>query len=284
MELTRIGSNNWSSFASVVFDAYQQNAREVLRIGAIEDGKVCGSLSLSFFTAREQAFVDSLYIVPEFRGQGKGAALLAEAERLAGDKVQVLESEFIGSADDLNGFFTANGYACIDGEPIFDYDIKKLLANKQYATYCKHKLKAITTLTFSDMTTAQKNRVFELLHNNGERNSEDGMAGFSHELSIAIYRGDDMRVPRACLIATESDDLINIAQLYGSGVNNPKFILGAIFGFTEAVKKQGGSGKYKELSMVAAHPGVKKVFELLFGKRLKPTESGLKHAIKFLGM
>ena len=147
----------------------------------------------------------------------------------------------------------------------------------------KKKLSGVTTYNFANMTSAQRNRVFELLRENGERNSEQGTAGFSPELSLAIYRGDDMRVPRACLIATEDNKKVNIAQLYGSGKNNPKFILAAIFGFTDAIKRKGGAKAYDDLGMLAAHPGVKKVFELLFGKRMKPTESGLIHAIKFIG-
>ncbi len=283
MELTRIGNKNWGSFSSVIYDAFSQNAPDILRIGAIEDGKVCGALSLSYFLSEGQAFVDSLYVVPEFRGKGVGKALLAEAERLAGDRANTLEAEFYGDAEELRGFFEKHGYACIDGEPIYDYDVKKLMSNKQYAGYCAKRLSGVKAYRFRDMSQAQKNRVFNLLRANGERNTESNTAGFSQDLSVSVFRSDDMRTPRACLIATEDNDRVNIAQLYGSGRNNPKFILAAIFGFTEAIKRHGVDG-INELAMVAAHPGVKKVFELLFGKRLKPTESGLVHAIKFLGM
>ncbi len=283
MELTRIGNNNWGSFSSVVYDAFSQNSSDVLRIGAIEDGKVCGAISLSYFLKEGQAFVDSIYVVPEFRKQGVGQALLEEAERLASERANTLEAEFYGDAEDLKEFFTKFGYACIDGEPIYDYDAKKLLTNKQYAGYCSRRLSGVKAYRFIDMTTAQKNRVFNLLRENGERNTESNTAGFSPDLSVSVYRSDDMRMPRACLIATESGTKVNIAQLYGSGKNNPKFILAAIFGFTHALRKHGVGG-IDDIGMVAAHPGVKKVFELLFGKRLKPTESGLVHAIKFLGM
>ncbi len=283
MELTRIGSNNWGSFASVIYDAYTQNAREVLRIGAIEDGKVCGAMSISFFIENDHAFVDSLYVVPEFRNKGVARALLDEAERLASEKVNTLEAEFFGDADDLRAAFSNCGFACIDGEPIYDYDVKKLLSNKQYAGYCAHRLSGVSAIRFIDMSQAQKNRVFDLLRQNGERNTEQNTQGFSQDLSVSIYRSDDMRVPRACLIATEFESKVNIAQLYGSGKNNPKFILAAVFGFTAALKHK-GAGQYHDIGMLAAHPGVKKVFELLFGKRLKPTESGLVHAIKFIGI
>ncbi|MCR5097593.1 MAG: GNAT family N-acetyltransferase [Lachnospiraceae bacterium] len=283
MELTRIGSNNWGSFSSVIYDAFSQNSNDVLRIGAIEDGKVCGAISLSYFLKEGQAFIDSLYVVPEFRGHGIGRALVEEAERLAGERANTLEAEFYGDSQELRDFFTARGYACIDGEPIYNYDAQKLLSNKQYAGYCSNRLSGVKAYRFADMSSAQKNRVFDLLRENGERNSESNTAGFSYDLSVSVYRSDDMRLPRACLIATEDSEHVNIAQLYGSGKNNPKFILAAIFGFTEAVKRHGAKG-IADIGMVAAHPGVKKVFELLFGKRLKPTESGLVHAIKFLGM
>ena len=283
MELTRIGSNNWGVFSSVIYDAYSQNAREVLRIGAIEDGKVCGALSMSFFLSEGQAFIDSLYVVPEFRKKGIGHALAEEAERLAAERANTLEAEFYGDAKDLSAFFNSQGFACIPGEPIYDYDVNKLLANKQYAGYCSKRLSGVTSMKFSDMTSAQKNRVFELLNKNGERNTESNTAGFSQDLSVSVYRSDDMRTPRATLIATEADKKVNIAQLYGSGKNNPKFILAAIFGFTEAIKSHDPKS-YTDMGMVAAHPGVKRVFELLFGKRLKPDESELIHAIKFLGM
>ena len=283
MELTRIGSQNWSSFSSVVYDAYSQNAREVLRIGAIEDGKVCGAISISYFLSEGQAFIDSLYVVPEFRNQGVGKALVDEAERLASERANTIEAEFYGDAKELNEFFSKIGFACIPGEPIYDYDVKKLMTNKQYAGYCSKRLSGVKAYRFTDMTQAQKNRIFNLLRENGERNTESNTAGLSQDLSISIFRSDDMRTPRACLVATESGSQVNIAQLYGSGKNNPKYILAAIFGFTEAMKRHGTAG-ISDLGMVAAHPGVKNVFELLFGKRLKPTESGLVHAIKFLGM
>ncbi|GEM_PF-3544793 len=283
MELTRIGQKNWGSFSSVVYDAYSQNSSDVLRIGAIEGDKVCGAISLSYFLSEGQAFIDSLYVVPEYRRQGIGKALVEEAERLAGERANTIEAEFYGDSQELKDFFATRGYACIDGEPIYDYDVKKLMSSKQYANYCKKRLSGVRAFRFKDMTSAQKNRVFNLLRERGERNTESNTAGFSHDLSVSVFRTDDMRLPRACLIATEGGDKVNIAQLYGSGRNNPKFILAAIFGFTEALKIH-GIKDFSDLGMVAAHPGVKKVFELLFGKKLKPTESGLVHAIKFLGM
>ena len=282
MEFTRIGSNNWGSFSPIVFDAYTQNTPEVLRIGGIVDGEVCGAMSISYDMAGDHAFVDSLYVVPKYRRQGLGREFLAEAERLVKPRVSMLEAEFFGGSDELHGVFENSGFACIPGEPIYDYDVKKLLSNKQYAKYCQSKLSGIATYTFVNMTQSQKNHVFNLLREQGERNTEANTAGFSPELSVAVYRQGDMRMPRACLIASVYEDQVTIAQLYGSGKNNPKFILATIFGFTDAIKSKGGSSSYRDLSMVAAHPGVKKVFELLFGKRLKPTESGLMHAIKLI--
>ena len=282
MEFTRIGNQNWNIFSSVVYDAYTQNAKEVLRIGAIEDGKVCGAVSMSFFLSEDQAFIDSLYVVPEFRRKGIGMELLKEAERLATAQAHCLEAEYYADSEELSAIFAKAGFACIPGEPIYDFDLKKLLSNKQYAEYCKKKLSGITTYNFASMTQAQKNRIFELLHKNGERNTEDNTEGFSPELSIAIYRGDDMRTPRACLLATEYNNKVNIAQLYGSGKNHPKYIMATIFGFTDAIKNKGGAKAYGDLGMLAAHPGVKKVFELLFGKRMSPTESQLIHAIKYV--
>lgn len=282
MELTRIGSHNWNIFSSVVYDAYTQNAPEVLRIGGIEDGKVCGSVSISFFLSEDQAFIDSIYVVPEFRKRGFATEFLKEAERLVSERAHCLEAEYYGDSDELTSLFTKSGFACIPGEPIFDFDVKKLLSNKQYAEYCRKKLSGITAYNFASMTSAQRSRVFDLLRKNGERNTENNTEGFSPELSIAIYRGDDMRTPRACLIATECQNKVNIAQLYGSGKNNPKYIIATIFGFTDELKKKGGAKEYNTLGMLAAHPGVKKVFELLFGKRMTPTESELVHAIKYI--
>ena len=287
MELTRIGSNNWGAFSPIVYDAYTQNAREVLRIGGIEDGEVCASLSLSYFTQENIAFVDSVYVVPRFRGRGFGHQIVEEACRLAASNAATLEAEFIGDSEDsgeISSFFNSCGFATIPGEPIYDYDVKKLLSNRQYSQYCKHRLSGVRVLRFSDMTGSQKNYVFNLLAKNGERNTETNTAGFSPELSVAVYRQDDMRKPRACLIAIENQGQVTIAQLYGSGRNNPKFILASIFGFTENIKQAGGAASYANITMLATHPGVKKVFELLFGKRLKPTESGLVHAVKFLGV
>ena len=282
MEFTRIGSNNWGSFSPIIFDAYTQNAPEVLRIGGIVDGEACGAMSISYDMAGDHAFVDSLYVVPKFRRQGMGRELLAEAERLVKPRVSMLEAEFFGGAEELSGIFETSGFACIPGEPIYDYDVKKLLSNKQYAKYCQSRLSGIKTFNFTQLTQAQKNHIFNLLREHGERNTEANTAGFSPELSIAVYRAEDMRVPRACLIASVYKDQVTIAQLYGSGKNSPKFILATIFGFTDAVKQNGGNNSFKDLSMVAAHPGVKKVFELLFGKRLKANESGLLHAIKLI--
>ena len=162
--------------------------------------------------------------------------------------------------------------------------MKKLLSNRQYAQYCKKKLSGIATYDFTNMTQTQKNRVFELLGKNGERNTETNTEGFAPDLSIVIYRGDDMRSPKACLIASECQNKVNIAQLYGSGKNNPKYILATIFGFTDAVSKRGGAKSFNELGMIAAHPGVKKVFELLFGKRMTASESQLIHAISYIDL
>ena len=225
---------------------------------------------------------DANHDVPKFRRQGMGRELLAEAERLVKPRVSMLEAEFFGGAEELSGIFETSGFACIPGEPIYDYDVKKLLSNKQYAKYCQSRLSGIKTFNFTQLTQAQKNHIFNLLREHGERNTEANTAGFSPELSIAVYRAEDMRVPRACLIASVYKDQVTIAQLYGSGKNSPKFILATIFGFTDAVKQNGGNNSFKDLSMVAAHPGVKKVFELLFGKRLKANESGLLHAIKLI--
>ena len=284
MELTRIGNQNWNIFSSVVYDAYAQNAPEVLRIGAIEDGKVCGAISISFFTSEDQAFIDAIYVVPEFRRRGFGTALIEEAKRLASAQVHCLEAEFYGDSEELKNLFEKAGFACIPGEPIFDFDVKKLLSNRQYAQYCKKKLSGIATYDFTNMTQTQKNRVFELLGKNGERNTETNTEGFAPDLSIVIYRGDDMRSPKACLIASECQNKVNIAQLYGSGKNNPKYILATIFGFTDAVSKRGGAKSFNELGMIAAHPGVKKVFELLFGKRMTASESQLIHAISYIDL
>ncbi|MCR4797581.1 MAG: GNAT family N-acetyltransferase [Lachnospiraceae bacterium] len=283
MELTRIGSNNWNLFSPVVYDAYAQNAPEVLRIGAIEDGEVCGSISLSYFMSEDQAFIDSLYVVPKFRKQGKGKALVEEAVRLTASRVHCLEAEFcMETAADLQGLFTGEGFACIPGEPIFDFDVKKLLTNKQYAKYCKRKLSGVVSVPYVRLSDAQRNRISDLLRANGERTTDKNVAGFSEQMSIAVYRQDDPRTPRACLLVTEYNRQVNIAQLYGSGKNNPKFLLAAILGFTEAVQMMGGAKTYDTLGMVAAHPGVKKAFELLFGKRMTPMESGLMHAIRFV--
>ncbi len=283
MELTRIGSNNWGSFSPIVFDSYTLNAPQVLRIGAIEDGKAVGALSLSFDMQNSTAFVDSLYVMPDFRGKGYGRALLEEAERLAKNRVSTLEAEFLD--DEKSGLikhFETNGYACIPGEPIYDFDVKKLLTSKKYEEIMKRRLSGVRAMDFSMLTGAQKNVIFEKLHSHGERNTADNTLGFSDKLSVAIYRTDDMRSPRACLVATENEGMVTIAQLYGSGKNNPKFILAAIFGFTSALKRCGGAKTYDDIAMVAAHPGVKGLFDKLFGTRLKPTESGLMHAIKLI--
>ena len=284
MDFTVIDKDNFKIFSPIIFDAFTDDSKEVLRIGAVEDNNIIGTMSISYQTAMDTAILDSLYVLPEYRKKGKGKEMLNKAEELVKKHVNCLEAEYPESSKGLEALFKSGEYACIDGDPIYVYDIDKLLSNKKFTSLLKQEIKSVDTFTFKDLSGAQKKRMFELFREDGERNTEAGTRGLSEDLSVAVYDDNEYRIPKACLLATTFEDSITIAQLEGSGIDNPKYITAAIFAFANAVKEKKKETDYKELGMVAAHRGVKKVFELLFDGKIEPKESGLRHAIKVLNV
>ena len=282
MEYTRIGESNLKYFAPFIFDAYPEGSNDVLRVGVMKDGMLCGAFSLGFDKGFDSAIIESFYVLPGFRRQGVATSMIEEAEKMAATVAGSIEAEYEADKVGMNELFDKAGYLRMPGHAIYEYSVERLLKNKRFQEIVKKSHKEMMILSFDDMTQGQRNMAFDMVTENGDRFRQNLSRRFSTAFSTGVFSEDGKLI--ACLLADSSKKKkeIKIDYLLSDGGTDYRYILGTICGLAKAVIEAGGPEKYETIYFAAANPGIVDFFDKLFGEDEKDTITETSRVIKVI--
>ncbi|MCR5098876.1 MAG: GNAT family N-acetyltransferase [Lachnospiraceae bacterium] len=284
MEYTRVGENNIKYFSPFIFDSYPAESKEVLRVGALSDGKLCGAFSIGFDVGFDSAILESVYVLPAFRKQGIGSDMIAFAEHLVRGEVSCMEAEYEDEKDvpGINELFDKAGYLRLPGNPMYEYSVSEILTNKRFLEIMKKTEKGIRVLSFEEMTHGQINMAFDLLEKGGERQNENNSRRFSHKLSTAVFSEDGKIIASLTADTNKKKKEIRIDYLVSDGGADYRYILGAIKGFAKGVVEAGGAENFEKLYFTVANPAIVEFVDKLFGEDQKEVKTETFRVIKVL--
>lgn len=261
MTITRIEKKNEAFFAPLFLEAAGQNGRDILRIGAVEDGKACAAAS--FELNGMTAAITSLFVAPAFRRRGLGRAMIETFGILAaGTQVTSLTTSFIPeSKDGLTDFFEAEGFELFGGSPSFvvSYeDAKNADSLKKYLLKADQKG---VVLSYAELSDLQKHELDRNVRPYGAALSEITVGSFSPELSFAFFKNGAIA---AALFCSEPERQINIDFLF-SHLSTAGPTLAMIQRLADCLEKR--EKKPEKLVFLASNPVVPAIAEELFGPR-----------------
>ncbi|MCR5451328.1 MAG: GNAT family N-acetyltransferase [Lachnospiraceae bacterium] len=266
MEFTRIGKNNLKYFSPMVFDTGGENSNRLLRVGAMEDGKICGAFSIRLDPDMNSAIIESLYVVEEYRRQGRGTAMIREVERLVSEEVDSVEAVFHSDVDGMTELFRSCGYGNFHSDSFYEYDVANILSLSNISKSIMKIYQSVNTITFSNLLQRQKNAVFNLIYKHGERINEEDTMVYNPDLSVAIFDKEDKNIPRACIIGGSDDDnkIVTITYFLAEGESDPRYMLSAAVGFFKTALREGGGERFEKFRAQMTNPHIEILIKKMF--------------------
>ncbi len=126
MEITLINDSNYSAFWNMFFDGTDLTRKDILRIGAVEQGIAVGALSAGFTSGT--CNIRSLYTVSDKRRRGAAHGMLHKLKSiLAKSSYDVIKSDFASDTDGVAEFFESEGFILHEGEGFYQTCLQDFL-------------------------------------------------------------------------------------------------------------------------------------------------------------
>ena len=236
MEFSLVKDSNYSAFEDLFFDDTDQNRKDILRIGAVEQGVAVGALSAGF--GGETCNIRSIYTSPKQRRRGVARGMLRKLKSiLTTSPYDVLKCEFTSDAEGVESLLESEGFLIRQGSEYYETDLKTILESSYIARNIHLNTLAFQYFRFDQMQNVEKNEIVTLLEEKGYGEHFTDFKRFDPRFSSAVY--DSNNVPYQCLLVTSNPECIFV-NLIVSLQKTPNFssivLLAQIKGFLETLK------------------------------------------------
>ncbi len=195
MKITKITKDNEMSFISFFPGSAAKASPKVIRIGVTDDsGSAAGAVSAGI--GSPHADLISLYVLPRFRRQGYGSALMDQLLSILKDIGSAdLSGEYLDD-DELNGFFSAKGFDLFPGYPQFYTTVGDVLRSPLLKRL--NKIKGTGDIKTVSSLSVMEKKIFD-----GSVANKD----YDPDFSTALIKNGRYY---SCLLANRSEDGINV--------------------------------------------------------------------------
>jgi ribosomal protein S18 acetylase RimI-like enzyme len=236
MEFTLVKDSNFSAFEDLLFDDTDRSRKDILRIGAVEQGVAVGALSAGFGDGT--CNIRSIYTTPGHRRRGAARGMLHKLKSiLNASPYDVLKCEFPSDADGVEPLLESEGFLIRQGGEYYETDLNTVLDSSFIARNIQLNTLTFKYFRFDQLHNTEKNEIITLLEEKGYGERFTDIKRFDHRFSSAVY--DSEHVPYQCLLVTSNPECIFV-NLIVSLQKTPNFssvvLLAQIKGFLETLK------------------------------------------------
>ena len=186
MMLTTIDKNNFDAFADILpFDELPPKDGTCICLGAIENEKTAGAAVMT--VSEDEAYLSSIYVIPEFRRQGIGKALMKElAEAAKTFQTGALNTDFFPD-EALSAFFSSLGYLVLPADTLC-YTSYETLRNSRLVKNCEVILEDKKLEPYGDFQGTDARILKTLMKKTVDQNELEQIRP-DPELSYVMYEG-----------------------------------------------------------------------------------------------
>ena len=286
LEVTKIGTTNYSYFAPLLFEQPDAQKKAVLpddgfvRIGVMDDGVACGAAS--FQVEETMAQLVSVYVTEKHRRKGAATALFDTFTGLAEKKnITALSVSCAKENEDLNAFLDALGFQLFDSASAYGFSLADVAESRVLLADMKRALDQKReswqqVYSYRELQPYQQMELRQHLINNGWGSQWLQEGEFSPDLSFVVL--DIKKKIVAFMICSREKARVNIDLLYGSRKSSSALLL--LFAGLYAALKRSGQEEM-EITYLAENTQMEDFGRRLFGEHLKEVAS-LIYAIRLM--
>ena len=205
IRITRINERNQLRFLSL-FDG--QRAKTAVRLGAVDErGNILGAEEVTIFGGCFE--ITFLYVLPEYRRLGVGRALYeAACSLLEGTSIGVMSASYTDD-EDLDGFFTKQGFEFYRKRDTYILPFSNLKDNKKLERIISLADQTGSCRSFTELSGADMKVVERFVVARGYNLKS---ARYNADISWAAFTGTR---PASCLLCRRDPGVIRIELLLG---------------------------------------------------------------------
>ncbi|MCR5411065.1 MAG: GNAT family N-acetyltransferase [Lachnospiraceae bacterium] len=209
MQITRITRENEAGFRALFPRSFYNASSDTIRLGAISDtGEAAGVIGARF--DNDSTDIIHIYVLPKFRGQGAGRALVSAVEEAAGNAGQSSISVEFFDEEAVTGFYSALGYDLFGGRLLYRVSVGEVMRSPLFKRYIKEKpydrVKKISSLN------SREKRIVD---------SHLSFSDYDPDWSTVVIRGTDYQ---SILLAEHFDKAVSLIWL-NSHSDDPTMLL-----------------------------------------------------------
>ncbi|MCR4908841.1 MAG: GNAT family N-acetyltransferase [Lachnospiraceae bacterium] len=235
MEIVKINDKNRELFEPVLMEPDYEPGSSPESLGVLEDGRAAGAAV--YIRGDGELILSSIYIVPQYRGQGFGGSLLdavIDVGREAG--AWFLNASFFLSQDDIASFLFSRGfvitgfhglYAVQAGSLLNSEYVRKRLFEREYPGICK----SVGQLNRKELYSALK-----LFSREGYPVSRIKRKEFLPQLSFCVFDIQGNELGGILCFSSGEDMTVDYLLIHGKG--RPELLL-MFRHFISALKSEG---------------------------------------------
>ena len=282
MEITLINDSNYSAFWNMFFDGTDLTRKDILRIGAVEQGIAVGALSAGFTSGT--CNIRSLYTVSDKRRRGAAHGMLHKLKSiLANSSYDVIKSDFASDTDGVAEFFESEGFILHEGEGFYQTCLQDFLESNIVKKFSLINTEGFEYFHLEDLSNSDKNAVVGLLEERGFDKSYTDLKSLDQHLSSVVY--DYGHKPQQCLLASSNEEFIFvklIVSLQKSADAGSIVLPSQLKGFLETLQAQDEAEADRVIRFEAQNPKIMPTIRRMAGKEVFKKICGNVSAVNFI--
>jgi hypothetical protein len=282
MEITLINDSNYGAFWNMFFDGTDMTRKDILRIGAVEQGIAVGALSAGFTSGT--CNIRSLYTVSDKRRRGAAHGMLHKLKSiLAKSSYDVIKSDFASDTDGVAEFFESEGFILHEGEGFYQTCLQDFLESNIVKKFSLINTEGFEYFHLEDLSNSDKNAVVGLLEERGFDKSYTDLKSLDQHLSSVVY--DYGHKPQQCLLASSNEEFIFvklIVSLQKSADAGSIVLPSQLKGFLETLQAQDEAEADRVIRFEAQNPKIMPTIRRMAGKEVFKKICGNVSAVNFI--
>ncbi len=282
MEFTIINDSNYGAFWNMFFDGTDMTRKDILRIGAVEQGIAVGALSAGFTSGT--CNIRSLYTVSDKRRRGAAHGMLHKLKSiLAKSSYDVIKSDFASDTDGVAEFFESEGFILHEGEGFYQTCLQDFLESNIVKKFSLINTEGFEYFHLEDLSNSEKNAVVGLLEERGFDKSYTDLKSLDQHLSSVVY--DYGHKPQQCLLASSNEECIFvklIVSLQKSADAGSIVLPSQLKGFLETLQAQDEAEADRVIRFEAQNPKIMPTIRRMAGKEVFKKICGNVSAVNFI--
>ena len=267
MEFTLINDENYDAFENLIFDGTDRTKKDILRIGAVDQGMAAGALTAGFMEG--SCNIRSLYTLSALRRRGIARGMLHKLkDMLAGSDYSVLTCGFPSDAEGVAPFLDSEGFMLREGDGFYRTHLEKLAESGPVKKHSMLNTPGFDYFRFEQLNNAEKNEIAVLLKEQGYDRYAGDFKSFDRRFSSVVYDYD--HVPRQCLLASANEACVFIkliVSLQETPDMDTKPLLAQFKGIFETLLEQVGTKEAsREICFEADNPDLMAFLETVAGQ------------------